>query len=160
MPFELRPIDASFFDTAPWRWHNVIELPRSAADVFALFDDAEAWPKWFKGIRKVTWTSPLPHGMGTTRTVVLDTVTVWEHFFRWEAPNRLSFYMTKTSLPLCRALAEDYLLEDIGPGRCRFTYVVAAEPTTMAKLLGPALRWNFARMFKGATLGLQRYLTK
>lgn len=158
MRFELRPVDAAFFDTAAWRWHNVVELNRPASEVFALFDDAQAWAKWFKGIRQVTWTSPTPHTVGTTRTVVLDTITVWEYFFRWQAPNRISFYMTHTSLPLCKALAEDYWLEDLGNGRCRFTYVVAAEPSALAKLLGPVLRWNFGRMFKGAALGLQRYL--
>ena len=147
-------------DGAPWRWVNVAEMNATPAQVFAHFEDGDAWPRFFKGIRQVTWTSPKPFGVGTTRTVVLDTLTVWEHFFRWEPGRRLSFYMTGISLPLVRRLAEDYLLEEISPGRTRFTYTVAAWPTPGARLVGPLLRWNFGKMFAAAARGLTRYVEK
>lgn len=156
--FSCRAVDAEFFATAPWRWVNEVELDASADAVFALFEDGAAWPKWFKDIRKVEWTSPRPFGVGTTRTVTLATIKVWEHFFRWDPGRGMSFYMLSTSLPLARALAEDYRLEPLGPGRCRFVYTVAAEPTLLSRCLGPALRWNFARMFGGAARSLQRYV--
>ncbi len=158
MAFELRPVEAGFLDTAPWRWVNTAEIAVPAAKVFAAFEDGESWPVWFKGIKKVTWTSPKPFGVGTTRTVVLDTLTVQEHFFRWEPGRRVSFYMTTITLPLVQALAEDYLLEDNSSGGCRFTYTVAAQPTLGARVLGPALRWNFGRMFAGAAKALPTYM--
>jgi hypothetical protein len=94
MPFSCRPVEASFFDTAPMRFKNAVELDARPAQVFAIFEDGESWPRWFAGIRKVVWTSKLPYGVGTTRTVWLTLGTVDEHFFRWEQDRRLSFYLT------------------------------------------------------------------
>jgi hypothetical protein len=37
--------------------------------VFEVLDDAESRPQWATVITKVTWTSPEPQGVGTTRTV-------------------------------------------------------------------------------------------
>jgi hypothetical protein len=66
MRFSCRPVDASFFDTAPMRFKNVVELNASPAKVFAIFEDGESWPQWFRAIRKVAWTSNKPYGVGTT----------------------------------------------------------------------------------------------
>ena len=71
MRFSGRPVDASFLDTAPMRFKNVVELNASPAKVFAIFEDGESWPQWFRAIRKVAWTSSKPYGVGTTRTVWL-----------------------------------------------------------------------------------------
>ena len=108
MRFPLRSVDDSFFATAPWRFINAVELPASAAEVFGVFEDGAQWPLWFKGIRRVIWTSPKPHGVGTTRTVELDTLTVYERFFRWQSGERFSFDLTAATAPIFRALAEDY----------------------------------------------------
>ena len=80
MRFSGRPVDASFFDTAPMRFKNVVELNASPAKVFAIFEDGESWPQWFRAIHKVAWTSNKPYGVGTTRTVWLTPVTLDEHF--------------------------------------------------------------------------------
>ena len=85
MRFPCHPVDASFFDTAPMRFRNTVELAARPADVFAIFEDGESWPRWFHGIHKVVWTSDKPYGVGTTRTVWLTGVTVQERFFRWGA---------------------------------------------------------------------------
>ena len=127
MRFPCHPIDASFFDTAP-RFRNTVELAARPADVFAIFEDGESWPRWFHGIHKVVWTSNKPYGVGTTRTVWLTGVTVQERFFRWEQDRRFSFYLTGHSMPLAHALAEDYLLDEVAAGETRFTYSVAIEP--------------------------------
>jgi hypothetical protein len=84
MRFPCHPVDASFFDTAPMRFRNTVELATRPVDVFAVFEDGESWPRWFPAIHKVVWT-----GVGTTRTVWLTGVTVEERFFRWEQ-DRLS----------------------------------------------------------------------
>lgn len=93
MRFTCRPVDTSFFDTAPMRFKNVVELDAPPATVFAIFDDEQSWPKWFRAIRKVVWTSNRPHGVGSTRTVSLSTATLYEYFFRWEQDRRCSFYV-------------------------------------------------------------------
>jgi len=160
MRFPCHPVDASFFETAPMRFKNVVELDARPADAFAILDDGDSWPRWFGGMRKVVWTSSEPHGVGATRTASLTAVTVDEHFFRWEPSHRFSFYATGLSMPLAHALAEDYLLEEIAPGKTRFTYSVAIEPRLAVAIGGPVARAYFGSMFKNACTGLQSYVAK
>ena len=160
MRFSCRPVDASFFDTAPMRFKNVVDLDAPAAKVFAIFEDGESWPKWFRAIHKVEWTSQKPYGVGTTRTVSLSAVTLNEHFFRWEQNRRCSFYVTAQSMPLAHALAEDYLLEEITPNKTRFTYSVGMDPRLPVALGGPISRMYFGSMFKSACKNLESFVRK
>ena len=160
MHFTCRPVDMSFFDTAPMRFKNVVELEAPAAKVFAIFDDERSWPEWFGAIRKVVWTSDRPHGVGSTRTVSLSTATIYEHFFRWEPDRRLTFYLTGASMPLAHAFAEDYLLEELAPGKTRFTYQVAIEPRLPVAMGGPISRMYFGSTFKSACETLPSYVRK
>ena len=153
-----RAVDTTFFDRARWRFRFEAELPVTAKEAFAIFEDAAAWPQWLSAIAEVIWTSPRPFGVGTTRTVRLHAATVYEHFFRWEQDRRFSFYVLEheAPVPLFRALAEDYLLEDLGGGRCRFTYLVAIDPALSLKLLGPLGRFALRRGFASGPKTLAR----
>jgi len=158
MHFDCHPIDASFFDTAPMRFRHEVDLDATPAKVFSIFDDASSWPKWFRAIHKVEWTSPAPHGVGSTRTVTLATATLFEHFFCWEQDRRCSFYMTGTSAPMAHAMAEDYLLEEKAPGKTHFTYRVGIEPRAVVEAGGPLSRMCFDSMFKSACEHLPDYV--
>ncbi len=158
MNFKCRSVDIDFFQTAPIRFVNEVELAASPQRVFSTFEDAEAWPQWFKEIVKVEWTSPHPYGVGTTRTVSLNTVTVDEYFFLWEQDQRFAFYLTSMSLPLAHALAEDYQLEDLGNNRCKFIYTVCLEPTVWLRLGGTLIINIYKNMFRQATLDLADFL--
>jgi hypothetical protein len=126
--------------------------------VFDLFADGASWPLWFEGIRSVEWTSPEPKGVGTTRTVRLTTATVYEHFLVWDRGRRFTFRFEGANRPLFRAGIEDYRLEDIGGGRCRFSYGVYVEPTSLVSILSFATRPMLGKSFEGATRGLERYV--
>ena len=158
MNFRCRAIDLDFLEQAPVRFVNQIELASSPEHVFNIFEDGEAWPQWYKGIRKVEWTSPKPYGVGTTRTVELSTVTGDEYFFLWEQNKRFTFYFTVMSLPIAKALAEDYCLEDLGNHRCHFTYTVALEPTIFTRLMGPLILKPLEKMFQQATKSLSLFV--
>jgi hypothetical protein len=160
MRFPCHPVDSAFFETAPMRFKNAVELAARPVDVFAIFEDGDSWPNWFHGIRKVAWTSNKPYGVGTTRTVWLTLVTIDERFFRWEQDRRFSFYLTGHSIPLFHALAEDYLLEELAPAKTRFTYRVAIEPRLAVAMGGPISRMYFGSMFKSACRNLQSYVLK
>jgi hypothetical protein len=156
--FTCRPVGLEFVEGASWRFENTVELDAAPGAVFDIFADGESWPRWFADIKRVTWTSPEPKGVGTTRTVVLTTMTVFEHFLAWDHGRRFAFRFVGSSLPLCRAGIEDYRLEEIGPGRTRFFYGVYLEPTLVVRLVGPIAKLQFARMFRRAAEGLRAYV--
>jgi hypothetical protein len=136
--FRLQPADAAFIESAPELFVGTFDIERPAAEVWAELtrDGALDFCRMLSGAR---WTSPRPFGVGTTRTmkVTPGLLVVDETFFRWEEGRRKSFYATATSLPLFRRLAEDYLVEEVSPGSCRFTWTIAGEPKPLARPGGP-----------------------
>lgn len=147
--FACQPVDESFFERAPVVLRASFEIPRSAEEAWAelIADDPLAWCSVIDGIR---WTSPRPFGVGTTRTVtslrglnVLD-----EHFFRWEEGRRKSFYAVRSSGPLFRRFAEDYLLEPVTERSSQLTWTVAFEPQPLARLATPINRRILSSLFR------------
>lgn len=136
--FKARPVDETFFETAPLRLRGEFEAPRPAAEVWAELTDPDPLG-WCRIIQRIEWTSPRPFGVGTTRTAysLAGTNVLRERFFRWEEGRRKSFYVVEASAPLFHAFAEDYLVEPTGPASCRFTWTIAAEPNRLAALANP-----------------------
>ena len=52
---------------------NRITIRRPIEDVFAVLTDVEKTGTWFPGNVKEHWTSPGPHGVGSTRHAVVTT---------------------------------------------------------------------------------------
>jgi hypothetical protein len=127
--FKNAPVDESFFDAAPVTLSDTFAIERPAAEVWAeLTADGTLW--WCRILDDVTWTSPRPFGVGTTRTVksLKGANTIEEYFFRWEEGRRKSFYVVESSGPLFKCFAEDYLVEPVSDSACRFTWTIAYEP--------------------------------
>ena len=160
MRFTCRPVGLEFIEGAAYRFENVVELDAPPEAVFDIFADGDSWPRWFKDIKHVEWTSGEPKGVGTTRTVTLTTMTVYERFLAWDRGRRFAFRFEGSSLPLCRAGVEDYRLEDIGSGRTRFFYGVYLEPSLIVRLAGPIARAQFGGMFRRAAEGLKTYVAR
>ncbi|MFD1189304.1 MULTISPECIES: SRPBCC family protein [Phenylobacterium] len=85
-----------------------------AAAVWAALLDAQAWTQWLP-ITKVTWTSPQPFGVGTTRTVEIGDAKVEEYFFAWEEGKRMAFRFAASPLPISAAV-EDYRVVETAGG--------------------------------------------
>lgn len=136
--FKARPVDVSFFETAPLRLRGQFDTSRPAAEVWAELT-SENPLQWCRIIQRIEWTSPRPFGIDSTRTAfsLAGTNVLRERFFRWEEGSRKSFYVFEASLPLFRAFAEDYLVEPTGPDSCRFTWTIAAEPNRLTALGNP-----------------------
>jgi Polyketide cyclase / dehydrase and lipid transport len=158
--FACRPVAEDFFEKAPLRAVNAVLIPATATDIFAELEDETSWPHWYKPLRNLKWKTPRPQGEGSRRSAQAAIITVHEYFFRWEPNRRLSFYLTDISVPMFGALAEDYLLEEIAPGRTRFTYTMAAEPRLLFNVGRPLTPALFDLMAKGAAHGLLRYMNK
>jgi len=126
----LAPVEAGYFDAAPFIYRYPVELPVPPERVWASLTSDHALKDWRLGLPDLHWTSPRPFGVGTTRSVTLPAwlITVHERFFRWEEGARMSFAVYEANRPLLTSLAEDYLVEPI-EGGCRFTWTMAFTPT-------------------------------
>jgi hypothetical protein len=99
----------------------------------------------------VTWTSPEPRGVGTTRVVEMRGGIVGnEEFLAWEPFTHMAFRFNECSTRSVAAFAEGYRIEVI-PGGCRLTWTMSQKPAGPARLamvvVGPLLN-----------LGLRRFL--
>ena len=126
-----------------------VEIPVRPDQLFEILEDAEAWPQWLTAITNVTWTSPEPKGVGTTRTVEIGSGFVAdEEFIGWEANRRMAFRFAGCSRPVFRSFAEDYRIVPTDNG-CRLTWSVVARPRgipePLLKLMGPLLRLSLRR---------------
>ncbi len=102
-------VGLSFIDTAPFRFVSTVDLAITPEQLFEVLADAESWPHWATAITKVTWTSPEPRGVGTTRTVNMRGGIVGdEEFLAWEPFTHMAFRFNEASSGSIAAFAEDY----------------------------------------------------
>jgi hypothetical protein len=147
--FKTLSVDESFFDSAPLLLRDTMEIPLPAPRVWEELT-ADGALTWCRIIRATAWTSPSPFGIGTTRTVrSLGGLQVFqERFFRWEEGRRQSFYVFEANTPLFRRFAEDYLIEPVSEGACRFSWTIAVEPRPVARPGEPVNRRLLATLFR------------
>lgn len=162
MWFTLRPLPESYARTARHTFVMERELETSAEALFALLADAEAWPKWFPDMRRVTWLSPEGERARVDAVRRADTGSgdVIEHFVVWDAPRRFAFYAERMSTPLVSEFFEDYEITPLGPQRSKLRWVVAFEPRLVFRPLMFAIRPRFAAMFDGAADALVAYVKR
>jgi Polyketide cyclase / dehydrase and lipid transport len=148
MKFELKPVEADFFDTAPLRVRGEFDVPRPAARVWDELTEENPL-SWCKLLKSITWTSPRPFGVGATRTArtVGNSNVFEEYFFRWEEGRRQSFYVVRSNGPLFRRFAEDYLVDPVSETSCRFTWTIAVEPRPAAQISNPVNRLLLQTLF-------------
>jgi len=147
--FRTQPVDAAFLYTAPFRLTDAFDIPRAAAEVWGDLT-VEKPLSWCRLLRDITWTSPRPFGVGTTRRArtIGNASVIEERFFRWEEGRRQSFYALESNLPLFRSLAEDYLVESTSEAACRFTWTIAIEPHPAARTANPINRLMLSTLFR------------
>jgi hypothetical protein len=160
MASDLRAVDADFFATARHCFTNQAVISRPPEPVFeAIADDPAGWGNWFPGFDDSgRWLTPEPPGPGSRRRVRMGRLSYDETIIAWERPNRFAFRVDRASIPLARALAEDYRLSP-HPSGCTFEWVFAVDLRPpfdrMAPIYGPVL----ARLFKKVAAGLERAVT-
>jgi carbon monoxide dehydrogenase subunit G len=154
-------VGLDFIDGAPFRFVSTVDLTITPEQVFEVLDDAESWPHWATVITKVTWTSPRPHGVGTTRTVDMRGGIVGdEQFLAWEPHSHIAFRFNEASTRSIAAFAEDYRVVPTATG-CNLTWVMAMKPNGMAARFGMKLgRPVMARMFQKFLYNLRAYADK
>lgn len=149
----LRTVDDGFLETAPIVVHADVTLDASPEAIWEVLESDRMW-SWVSAIDRLEWLSPRPLVEGCVRRLrVGKAITVDEEFYRWDAPRRATFRVTRASLPVLGALAEDFRVEPLGGGRTRLTWTMAIEPARGKSLplglLAPVLRAGNTKMLAG-----------
>jgi uncharacterized protein YndB with AHSA1/START domain len=152
--YELEPVGEDFVDSAPATFVNSVLVDASPAAIWAALEDATAWPRWAKAIKRVEWTSAPPFGVGTTRTVTMvGKMTVYEEFIAWEPHRRMAFRFNAASMDGVAAFAERYEIEQVSSGETRVTWVMAMQPKGISRAIVPItalpMRLTFGRWLRG-----------
>ena len=118
--YEYTKVEGDFFESAPVGASLTKRMPVSAAMLFRVLEDAEAWPQWLDAIQEVTWTAPL--GVGATREVKMGSMTLEEHFFEWEDGRLMGLRFERSPLPVIEAFAERWQIEPVSDTECELTW--------------------------------------
>jgi hypothetical protein len=102
---ELTSVDADYATIGPNQTTLRQPIAVPATTLFNCLANGPAWKEWL-GI-DVEWTSPEPHGVGTTRTATTTGVTIEEFFLTWDEGERMVFRFDRTTLPM-KSFAEHY----------------------------------------------------
>lgn len=151
-------VSVDFVDSAPYRFVSTVDLAITPEQLFEVLADETSWPQWATVITKVTWTSPEPRGVGTTRTVdMVGGITGDEEFLIWEPFSRMAFRFNEATTGSISAFAEDYRVVPTTQG-CHLTWIMALEPNGLAGRFGlftgrPVMGWLFQRFLHN----LRRY---
>lgn len=149
--FSLKAADAGFFTTAPLLFNYEKRYAAPPDRVWESLASDESLAAWSSAIKKLTWLSPRPFGVGTTREVVLapGIARVYEHFFRWDEGRGYSFYVSHSTAPTFTRMAEDYAVVPDGDATI-FRWTIAIEPKGVLSLpfkaLAPGLRAAFGKL--------------
>ncbi len=145
----IRVEDLAFIENAPLRISESVTVSAPPLRVFAAFADTRSWPQWFPLMHRCEWVSEQVDCVGAERVVSLYGLgTYRERFLAWEPGVRFAFTMTESSSPLASAIAEDFQMSSVRDGEAtRLAWTLAADPTTLGRVLRPALEATMRRVF-------------
>jgi uncharacterized protein YndB with AHSA1/START domain len=153
MTFALLPEDLAFVDRAPAVVRSEVLIDATPKEVWPAFADAKAWPQWFAGVHDVHFTSPAPHGAGSTRFVHVESFKVNERLLAFDVNQRFAFRVENANLPMLAAMVEVITLEPVGTGT-RVVYRQALRPKWWFKPLFPIVRRQMERGLQRGLAGL------
>jgi hypothetical protein len=141
-PHPVRPVDDSFFQTAPLVVKVSVDLNATPGEVWEALGSDRMW-SWLPLLDRLRWLTPRPHKEGAVRVLrVARLFEIEEHFYRWQDGRRATFHVTSSTRPVLHALAEDFVLDPISSGT-RLTWTMAVEPklpgASLLRFLAPLL---------------------
>jgi carbon monoxide dehydrogenase subunit G len=158
MTYELRPEGLDFLARAPrsWRFEAGVAAPRPT--VFgAISGDPSKWKSWFPGLSSGRYEGDGPPGVGSVRQVRMSGVTYRETVVAWVQDERWAYRVDQCSVPMARALVEEWATEDAGEGTLvRWTFAI--EPGLLFRLGQPLAPTVMGRLFRRAMAKLSTEL--
>jgi len=159
VPKTLHPcerVDLAWLDRAPQRFSNDVDIALTPDELFGVLARADTWPRWAKVIKHVEYTSPEPHGVGTTRVVRMAGGMVGdEEFLAWEPGRQMAFRFNTSATRTLKAFLENYRLEPIAGGT-RLTWELGMHTGGASKLFAPISTPVTNAMFRRFLRNLQR----
>jgi hypothetical protein len=155
---ELTPFTLAEYDTASFRFSASTVLRATPEAVFAELGDPSLW---FAMLRRSVWRSGATGGLGALREVdVIGFGSFRERMIAWDEPRAdgrgvVAFTMIATTSPLVDQMAEDMRLERAAGGT-RFSWRVAATPSTLGRSIRPLLHVILRGLFVASMRGLAR----
>ncbi len=136
---------------------NTISISRPIEDVFAVLTNVENTGKWFPGNVDEHWTSPPPHGIGSTRHAV---VTVFGRrtendavVTEYEPPHRAAMRGTSKHAPFVGTLT---FAPDGGGTRVEVTSEITLRGAM--RILGPIVMALYGRSWARGLANLKRLM--
>jgi carbon monoxide dehydrogenase subunit G len=137
--------------------HSAITINRPIEDVFAVLTNVENTGKWFPGDVKEWWTSPPPHGVGSTRRarVKMGLMTTENDAVAtvFEPPHRAGMKGTSKNAPF-EAMLEFEPVE----GGTRVESNIELDIRGPAKLLGGMFTRWYGRSWDQGLVNLKRMM--
>ena len=159
MPFRLRAEGLEFLERAPriLAFSRVVPAPRE--QVFAtVVADPSTWRTWFPGLHAGGYVGPPPYAVGSGRYVkVRGMGTYRETVMAWDEPSRWVYRVDSTSMPMLRALMEEWTFEEATDGTLvRWTF--ACDPRAWFGVLLRVAPGQLERVFDQAMRNLSSQL--
>ena len=149
----LRREDLTFVDRAPLLIEQHVDLSTSPDRVWPALAEADAWTEWFAGMKVCRYTSPEPHGVGSTRAVRVKTLDVTEEILAFDEDRRFAFMVVESKTPGVAAMVEVVTLDEVAGGT-RVTYRQAVEPAGWLRPLRGLLRRQLSAGLAAGLAGL------
>jgi len=161
---KLRAEDLAFLDHAPKRWDFEEPVAASPEEVFAAISgDPSTWT-WFPGLSSdARYHGPGPHGVGSKREVSMAGTTYKETILAWDSPTRWAYRVDECSVPIARALVEDWAISpSVGGSVVRWTFTIDPRALFIAGMpvAGKVMGSLFAKAMKNLSEQLQAARTK
>jgi hypothetical protein len=109
---KLRPVDVDFVDTAAVVLTTEVDLPASIDEVWDVIIDNESWPHWLWGCRSMSASRPVWADPGDTRRVNFGILKIDEVAVALDQPERWAMSLTRSTLPIAKAMLEMLDLTD------------------------------------------------
>ena len=150
----LEPADADFLTSAPHVFRYQKRYAAPPEKVWESLVSDESLAAWGPMIKDVTWTSPRPFGVGTTREVTAPGGSVMrERFFQWEDGPQQVVLRLRVAHCRCSSASPSTTSSSRPATETLFTWTLAIEPKAAfalpVKVLAPVLKAGFGRIPAG-----------
>ena len=149
--FPCEHVGLDFIDSARFCSRNSVHLSVTPEQLWQVLEDPQTWPAW-SPVTHMTWTSPPPLRIGSTRAINMRNGAAIEEVIAWNPHSHMAFRMNKCSNPGEGASVEEHRIESTERG-CRLTWTLAHNPTSP--------RWRDKLLAKRVmTVKYREYLAK